>query len=625
VLLSAQTALQAAVRTMRITQADFRTIRVEKLSIPFRLRYSLYQDGEMRYPESITCRGDTAVAYFLTSTIRDFIADTAYGFCIERYWNIVPEGNFGLSFCLEIPIDSEVTYLFPGVAVGQPVPQSMQRYPGERTCYANGLYLMGKTESVLIFSDPAASRGETGSIEVQRLQEDGETDYARIELRVPGAGEASQKESSQKEKKRGRRGSRFFRSDGQFEYNLRLNVVTAPTDQIFRRGVGAVLDRNRRAMHAPPRLSSPGIHDTLRDQIEGCLKTFLVDRGSVCGLLEMKEEKRLSSLAGCTLALLQLRFLPEDTDTVELALRLADFSLKGQHPRGLFYPFYWTDRQSWVPPDSPITVSIHQSAAIALMLLRIAALLESKSMPASIYLHAASYMADSLLLGDQDPEDLADLLYPDSLLSAGATAVGPASGPPRLVELFLRLHEITGKDRYRKAVRTFKSVFFSQKPQPLVRMGLENGSAEMETILAEAQAAVSLDEAGYPVQGLCHYSDALLSRFYLNRPDPGSEFNPVGGISPAIGNPTLLFQGFELAYTLLALDARMSKSSRLAELNLLVSQLLGFTTQEPLGTSCFDPNRKLNERFGSLNSDIWTRELYYMMELFDDFPTATTG
>ena len=87
----------------------------------------------------------------------------------------------------------------------------------------------------------------------------------------------------------------------------------------------------------------------------------------------------------------------------------------------------------------------------------------------------------------------------------------------------------------------------------------------------------------------------------------------------------MLFQGFELAYTLLALDARMSKSSRLAELNLLVSQLLGFTTQEPLGTSCFDPNRKLNERFGSLNSDIWTRELYYMMELFDDFPTATTG
>jgi hypothetical protein len=606
-----------AFRIMRVTQTDFRTIQVEKLSKSFRLRYSLYQNGEMRYPESITCRGDTVVAYFLTSTIRDFIAETAHGFCIERHWNIVPEGIFGLSFCLEIPIDSEAAYMFPGVTIGQPVPQSVERCTGEQTCYANGLFLIGKQESVLIFSDPAASPGETGSIEVQRLQDDGETYVARTELRIPAAGEPSQKEARKR-----RQETLFFRSDGQFDYNLRLNVVTAPADQIHRRAISAVLDRNKTALHAHLRPSSPSIHDTLRSQIEDCQKTFLVDRGPICGLLETKGANRLSSLAGCTLALLQLKIVPEDRDGVELALRLADFTLKGQHPRGLFYPYYWRDRQSWLPPDSPIAVPLQASATIALMLAQLAALLESKGLPASVYLHAASHMADSLL--NQDLEDPADLLYPDSLLSAGAE-VGAASGSPSLVELFLKLHEITGKDRYRKAVEKLKSAFFARKPRPLLLLGLENGASELDTILAEARAAVSLDASGHPVKGLARYFDALLSRIYLNRPDSRSEFNPVGGISPAPGNPILLFRGFELSHTLMALDARMRTSSRLEQLHLLILQILGFTLQKPPGTSYFDSNQKQNGRFGSLNSNIWVRELYYMGRLHDEFPQAVSG
>jgi len=600
---------------MRIKQADFRTIQIEKLSISFRLRYSLFQDGEIRYPESITCRGDTAVAYFLTSTIRDFIAETAHGFYIERHWNIVPEGSFGLSFCLEVPSQPEMAYLFPGINIGQTVPQSGELLTGERTCYANGLFLFRKPESVLIFSDPAASPEEVGSIEVKHLQHDEETAFARTELRVPSAVKPPEKAT-----RRGRDNTQFFRSDGQLQYHLRLNVVTAPQDQIHRLSVGTVLERYKTMLHAPPRLSSARIRDTLSDQIEECLNMFLLDRGPLCGLLETKGATKISSLAGCTLALIQLGYLAEDKDAVELALRLVDFSLKGQHPRGQFYPYYWKDRQSWLPLDSTIAIPLHQSAAIALMLLRITVLLESKGLPASAYLHAASHMADSLLQSNQDLEDLANLLYPDSLLSAGPTA-----GSPILVELFLELHKITGKDRYRKAVRTLKSNFFSQKPQALLLLGLEDGAAHLDAILAEAQAAVSLEVSGYPVKGLSGYFDAILSRIYLNRPDSESEFNPVGGINQALGNPILLFRGFELSHTLLSLDARMKKSSRLRELNLLIAQLLGFTLQKPLGTSYFDPEQKRNDRFGALNSSIWTRELYYMRRLCEEFPRAVSG
>jgi hypothetical protein len=75
----------------------------------------------------------------------------------------------------------------------------------------------------------------------------------------------------------------------------------------------------------------------------------------------------------------------------------------------------------------------------------------------------------------------------------------------------------------------------------------------------------------------------------------------------------------------LTLDARMNKSSKLGELNLLIAQLLGFTLQKPLGTSYFDPNQKRNDRFGPPNASVWTRELYYISRFFEEFPEAEPG
>ncbi len=86
---------------MRITQADFRTVRIVAGGLTVLLRYSLYQDGDERLPESIACRGDQVTAYFLASTIRDFIAPERHGLSIQRSWTVLQEGRVGLSFCLE--------------------------------------------------------------------------------------------------------------------------------------------------------------------------------------------------------------------------------------------------------------------------------------------------------------------------------------------------------------------------------------------------------------------------------------------------------------------------------------------------------------------------------------------
>ena len=596
---------------MRISQADLRTIEIEKHSISCRLRYSLFQDGEIRYPESITCRGDTVVAYFLTSTIRDYIADTAYGFCIERHWRIVPKGSFGLSFCLDFPVDTDVAYLFPGLRAGRPISDEGYLVPGRRTTYANALYLFKVPESVLIFSDPARSREESGSIELKRLHND-ET-FLRAEMRVPAASAIHPGQGKKTRKKNS--GTQFFQSSGEFEYSLRLNVVTAPQDQIYRRGVSAVLERNASRLHPPPRIPKTNTSDFIRDQIHDCLKTFLIDRGPLCGLQETKGKKQLSSLAGCTLAVIQQHHGGEDKDTAELSLRLADFSLKGQHPRGLFYPAYQLDNQSWLAPGSTATISLEESAAIAVALIRFATALQPKGIPASRYLHGATFMADALLGSNQNLEDLGDLLYPDSLLP-----VGTGLGALAAIELYLELYRATGKDLYRKSAVALKSKFFTQRVQLVPLLGWDRGSANLDTTLREARIAISVAEAGHAVKELHRYFDALLPWIHLNRPDPASKFNPMGGVHHTLDDNTLLFRGFEVSYTLLKLNALGKTKSPSEELVLLVSQLLGFVLQNAPGTSFYDPEKKDTDRFGAVNSRVWARELYYLTCLFEEFP-----
>src|SRR4030042_1119457 len=103
---------------MRITQARFRTVRLVAGGLTVLLRYSLYQDGDERLPESIACRGDQVPPYFLASTIRDFIAPERHGLSIQRSWTVLQEGRVGLSFCLEFPELTGAAWLLAGGARG---------------------------------------------------------------------------------------------------------------------------------------------------------------------------------------------------------------------------------------------------------------------------------------------------------------------------------------------------------------------------------------------------------------------------------------------------------------------------------------------------------------------------
>jgi hypothetical protein len=293
--------------------------------------------------------------------------------------------------------------------------------------------------------------------------------------------------------------------------------------------------------------------------------------------------------------------------------------LKGQHPRGLFYPRYRLDGQSWLPDFTPVAISVRESAAIALRLLHLAETLQPKGLPAAAYLHGVSRMAEALLGSAVEIENLPDRLHPDSLLPAGAADASPA-----LLGLFLELHRVTGKDAYRKTVLRLKGKLFSDPPQLIPLSGGERGTAEAEWSLLQARTVISLLEAGYPLKGARRYFDSLLLWLHLNNPEARSQFNPMGGLRPAFHDNRLLFRGFELAHTLLRLNALVPKTERFPDLAAIVSQLLGFTMQQPLGTSCYDLHRSGGPRFGPLNSQIWMEELYYFWRLTEEFPELFT-
>ncbi len=598
---------------MQISQADFRTVRIIRGAASFLLRYSLYQDGEERLPESIVCRGDTVVAYFLTSTIRDFILSEHSGFSVQRSWKIVPEGAFALSFCLDILDAAEIPCLFPGIYAAQTIPQQPFLASGVRTAYANALYLFSEPESILIFSDPPRSAMETGSIELKRHSIEEET-LLRTEVRIPAALSREGEQAAKTAKKNPL--PDYFQSNGDFEYALRLNVVTAPPQEIHKRAITAVLERNRARFHPPRRISAVSIGERIRKQIRDCLDMFLVDRSPLCGLRAAERSSTLSSAASCTMALLLRRFCRDDAELAELALRLADFALTGQHPSGLFYPTYHLDRRSWLEvdkdPEDPPEPSIERSAAVAVMLAALIRELRAQASAAGRYLHAVTRLADALLASANQP---GGLLHPDSYIS---TPQG--DGAPSLVELLLQVYELTAKDAYKKALSALTPRFCKESVQTIPISGWDGRSANLEPALQQAHAAVLLAGSQHTVRGLNSYFVALLPWLHLNYGDPEQQFNTLGGLHSRLDENRLVFRGFEMAYLLMKINACIGKDRRLKSLGALISRLVSFTLQKPMGTSFYAPEETEAEKFGAVDCTIWVRELLYLTRLHEEFP-----
>jgi len=606
---------------MQVAQADFCTVLIRRDSLSFFLRYSLYQDGEERFPESISCREETVVAYFLTSTIRDYLRETPQGFAVERSWTIVPEGQFALSFCLDLPESPSLSLLLPAEAAAAEVTPEGLKGSGRNTAYPSGLYLLGGPRCVLAFADPPGSPAEPGGVSGRRVVID-EEPLVRIEIRVP-AEAAAPAGRTPRPPARGRAVALpgFLVLRGNHEQALRFNVVSEGASKIFQRGLGAALERFDGKLHRREPLDREAVRGLAEQAIRGCLDSHLVHRGGVHGLCILPRGAELSSPAGIGLANLLVECLPRDSGMIETALRLADFALKGQHPGGLFYDIFSTTGHSWLGPpkrgNDPPLIRLSQAAEVATGLLRISETLQAHGRPADRYRLAAERMGQALLAGPEDLTAIGDTLLPDSLL-----AVGAGSGAHALVELFLRLGRLTGRDPYKKAVAALASRLFSEPPEGYAAALGDPASLCLEGALLQARSAALLAESGHRGKGLEEYLSRLLPWVCVNQRPLPHGLSMIGGLASRLGEHRLVFRGFEFAYTALSLDRQLGDSPKPRIPDGLVPQLLGFTLQRPLGTAWVAAAEEPGPAEGPVDARILVRELEALLRLQEQFPEA---
>ena len=602
---------------MQITQADARTVRIEKEGVTALLRYSLYQNQDERLPESITCRGEQTVAYFLTATIRDSLLDTRDGFAVVRRWVVIPEGELALSFCLDFPQLYSASYLIPGVEGAEAAPKEGQPVDGSLASWPNALCLFADRRAVLIFSDPPLTALDRGSVELARMEQEEER-ILRVTVRFPPR--ASPALSGKPERRARSQAQALLHSAGDFEHGARLNVLIVPASELFRRGASAVLSRLSEAAPGSLQLKPEALRlERTREELQSCLQELLVSKGGVCGLRSSAGSQELSASAGAGLAYLLAKLYPRDEEQLELALELADFSLKAQHPEGLFYERYSLTRADWMEQagssDSAPGIELESCARTARSLLELAGLLRRVGLPHGRYLHAATRAVSAMYAAGRRLADAASALDPvkHEPLERGI-------GVLVLLEPLRELLRLTAKDQYRKALAAFRDRFF---PARAASASWPEAGRQSSVALQLARAASLLSEAGFPVQNLESYFSSLLPWIYLNGREgepsarPGK---PVGGILETLGSGRLLFRGFEACYLLARLNALLPFDNPLRQLKALPPQMLAFALQQPPGTAFLSLLEPPDRALGALEAAILVSELYFRLKLLEEFP-----
>ena len=585
---------------MIISQSDFRTVRIEKDSLRVLLSYSLYWNGQERLPESIVSRKDYVTAYFLTAKIRDCFTENEFGLFIERNWSIIPEGDLALSFCFDFPDLISAPYLFPCMEAGEYAEKEKITVAGNRTAYPCGLYLYADPCSVLIYADPPVVKSFSGSIGIERVRLEDEA-LLRVELRFPPW--------------------EGFHSIGNFEHTQRVSLITSSRESIHIRGVSTALVNFKESLHRPR--VEEDYEDQVKRGIENCLSRFLVSRGGIFGLKTEAKARTLSSWAGTGLGLIITGLFPDSEDMIETALRLADFSLKGQHPSGMFYETFYLEEDSWISSsrarkgsEAGPVLAVEEAARLAELLIRLSIRLKKMGFHGEKYLLAAVRMVDAFFDSEHHLMNTAGQVLPDSLMP-----VKSGLGGLGLICPLLGLYRLTGKDRYKKALLALKNRYFAKSSEPLP------GLSDSYTALLLAKSAALLSEGGFPFKNLKSYLTLLLPWIYLNR-DPGGKkvnpINPVGGIIESQKSSCLLFRGWEFSYLILKLSTLITGGAIPEWAGKLTTQLIGFTGQKPMGATCFDPALAGDERdpFGPFDTRQFVREALHLMETLECFPQA---
>lgn len=609
------------------------------------LCYHICWNGHEREPESVVVDGGEVSAFFLFATIRDSISEDEHGVRIRRRWSIMTPGTLRLSFQAHLDRDDSPC-LFPGVGLRPSGAAQGVAFLGERTTLPASVYVFSEPASVLFFSELPRGPLDAAGIGAHALKTE-EGRRLEVELRFPPR-EEPRAISGPKAEHETQISDADITSEGPLEWEHTVNVVFAPRDKIVLAGAAAAV--HRLAVHSAEPRSVPG----WRSQLADALETHFLEQGGVAGLREVSGGSRLSSQAGLTLAVLLQQRKDLDDSLCETSLRLADFSLKGQHPSGVFFETYDTSSGEWqgvrgrsclgfaashgrgalgrlvrgssaVALESAPLIPMGDSARIADLLLAFSEALEAKGLPGTRYRLAGERFVEYFL------DEKGRVSIPGALHAPGIREPVESgfSGFEYLFPL-LRLARLTGSDRHRKAVQAMAAAFSSRAwdaaSPPASRVNREPDS---RAALLAGRAAAGFALLGRLDVAAETFVSLVIPWIFVNRGVVWEGPETVGGIADSFRRHRLLSCGAETAYVLVSLAGYMEDAAdrdtawNMARLALSVSTQLpagcGFlhhTQWGPAGTPSIGA-------MGPVDSRRLTREAEFALRLYSEFPGSS--
>jgi hypothetical protein len=630
-------------KLMKINQPDSRTISVTtEGGIRFFLPYRFSWNGHEREPASVVLEtngaGPRAVAdvkaFFLFGMVKDRIASDPAGISITRSWNVMTPGSVRILLDVEFEAPDDVVCLFPGVHVQQGFPAKTVSFLGDRTSYPSALIVRLGDQAAVVFSRSARSGEDLSSIGMSRVENDEGVRRLRVEVRFPGLEEPFSLRGPRPQDRIDPHDT-GIECTGTLERRHELFLAFSPRAEILETASAAVL--RRLAEPAVKAESAKKIRDRaapakagLAREAERILATHLVEDGGVTGLRDEPGSPWISSVAGLALAVSLRRLFPHDQRLGETALRLADFSLKGQLASGLLYENYHLADREWRGvrgQPARAALSIPQSARIADFLLMLAEDLAGEGLPFEKYFLAGQRFVDLFV------DERGKYTLPESLCAPGREI---ASGNDDFAgwEIFfplVRVLDRVGRDRYKRALAVIASRFSSAswdifdppfsraKRDPdsaaallVVRMFLELRSRGFKP--AEAPGSTASAKAK-SAQSVRLFASLVLPWIRIHGDGP-PRLN--GALVDSFVRQRLLFAGNETAYLLGGL-AQLAGSRELRRLLLDVSRLcLSVSDGLALGTAFFQHTRWDQEgtangtgRAGPVDSRRLTNEILF--------------
>ena len=591
--------------------------------------------------------GSDVRAFFLFGEVRDRISQDAAGITLRRTWSVKTPGTVHLSIDVEFDAPSDLRCLFPGVHAAQGLPQGPLSFLGEKTSYPAALLLALGKKGVLIFSRTAASDGAPGGIGIARTDVEDEPSSLRVELRFPGVEEPLGRVGpgpGQNEEPT----EAVIESPGSLERSHEIFFSFASRDDIPLWGATAVFTR---LLPEPSKKELPEAAvdiSSLRDALQGLLSKHLWQKGGVTGMQELSGGPWLSSTAGLGFAVAMRRLCASDGRLGELALRLADFSLKGQIPSGFFFESYNRETAEWhgVRGNQGGTLlSVAQSARIAELLLDLAADLAAEHLPHEKYFLAALRFVDFFF------DEKARPLLSGSLHAPGDRAPSPPAAPALGgLELFFplaRVHAWTGRDRYKKSLDTIVKRFSAIRWDAFQPPGSREGRGpDAKAALVAARLFVEMRGRGYkPVELPVSTAAAAKARaaestrlfasllvpwirVHGEPAEAGGGSSWAGCLADSFQRQRLLFAGNETALALLKLAGLTPEAGTRTLLKGLARLCRDSGRLSPIGTSFYqhtrwDENGKPDAgkgRRGPLDARRGAEELLAALGIAQEFP-----